>query len=159
VLHYVIFSSLLLSTLFSNITLFSPRTYYSHCNINQYWLVSQRYYSIRTTSTYRTADILILGSWLGWRPDTVASRNCSIIGGDIKCAYRLPTHKQRPSKKGGSEKITCTIIQNYYSNVPAVEHANLDNWTCIIYGWGLFITVRTGRHLKNEILNPYLQKF
>jgi hypothetical protein len=60
-------------------------------------------------------------------PDTVASRNWSIIGGDIKCAYWLPTHKQRPSKKGGSKKITWSAIQNYYtkfpsSNNPAVEH-------------------------------------
>lgn len=106
VLCHVILSSY--PALFSNTVWYLSITYFSQCNINHGNLppspFSQRFPSINRGFNYRTADILILGTWLGWRPDTVASRNCSIIGVDIKCAYRLPTHKQRPSKKGEPEK-------------------------------------------------------
>jgi len=108
VLCHVILSSLLLNALFSNTVSYLSITYFSHCNINHGNLPPspspQRLPSINRSFNYRTADILILGTWPGWRPETVASRNCSIIGVDIKCAYRLPTHRQRPSKKGEPEK-------------------------------------------------------
>lgn len=81
------------------------------------------------------ADILIFGSWVGCRPVAVAWRNCSIIGGDMNCVYWLPTHRQRPSKNGGPEKITRITIKELlteFTKINVTVHAHVNICTILL---------------------------